>query len=76
MLADFAEYQLRFPLALHLGKGLRPRPAVKSGAREKPGFDEGQAMVASPLGTNSIDVLRAREARRRKMIKDAGIKVE
>jgi hypothetical protein len=49
---------------------------VKSGACEKPGFDEGQAMVASPLGTNSIDALRAREARRRKMIKDAGIKVE
>jgi hypothetical protein len=33
-------------------------------------------MVASARGTNSIDVLRAVEARRRKMIKDARIKVE
>jgi hypothetical protein len=33
-------------------------------------------MMASPRGTNSIDLLRAAEARWREMTKDAGIKVE
>jgi hypothetical protein len=40
------------------------------------GIDEGLAMVASPRETYLIDVLRAAEARWRKMIEDAGIKVE
>jgi hypothetical protein len=49
---------------------------VKSEACEKPGLDARLGTVASPSGTNSIDVSRAAEARRRKLIEDAGIKVE
>ncbi len=40
------------------------------------GVDEGLGTAARPRGTNPIDVLRAAETRRRKMIEDAGCKVE